>query len=110
MPIFYGQVGAPSNVSAADGSNLPALQGQQGEIITSELHGKYYTQNKRGNVFYASTAGAGVTVSIFSNASFTGLAVWNPQGSGKNLSMIRSVVGCNGAAATAEAGLGYAWL
>lgn len=110
MPIVYGQVGAPSTTSAADGANQPALQGKQGELLFSEVHGKYFTQNYRNNLYFASTAAAGVTVSIFSNASFTGLGIWNPQGSGKNLSMVRALIGCNAAAATAESGFGYAWL
>ena len=109
MPILFGQVGAPATASATAGANLPALQGRQGDLIASELHGKYYTQNYNGNLFYASTAAAGVTLSIFSNASYTGLGLWN-QSLTKNLSIVRTMVGCNAAAATAEAGLGYAWL
>jgi hypothetical protein len=107
MPIIYGAIGAPTTTNAADGINLPILQGKQGELIASELHGKYFTQNYRGNLYYASTAAAGVTVSIFSNASFTGLGLWN-QGT-KNMSIVRTMIGCNGAAATAEAGFGYSW-
>jgi hypothetical protein len=112
MPIIFGNVAPPSSSSAADGTNLPFLQGKQGELLASELHGKYYNQNYRGNLYYASTAGAGVTVSIFSNASFTGLGIWNQSAgaTAKNLSIVRTMVGCNGAAPTAEAGFGYAWL
>jgi hypothetical protein len=111
MPIIFGQVGAPSNTSAPDSTNLPILQGKQGDVIASELHGKYYTQNYRGNLYYASTAAAGVTVSIFSNASYTGLALWN-QSSGanaKNLSIVRTLWAPQ-TVNTAVAGLGYAWL
>ncbi len=111
MSLNQVQVNPPSNTSIADGSApTTALGGKASEQIVAELHGKYYTQNYRGNLFYASTAAPGVTVSIFSNTSFTGLGIWNPQGSGKNLVMSRVLIGCNGAAATAEAGFGYSWL
>lgn len=109
MPQIFGLTSPPSATSATDGSTNPLLLGQQGDLLVSELHGKYYNQNKRGNLFFASTAAAGVTLSIFSNASYTGLALWNPQGSGKNLSIVRTSWGQTTAATTA-AGLGYAWL
>jgi hypothetical protein len=109
MPVIYGNVAAPSTTSAADGTNLPLLQGKQGEGIVAEIHGRHYTQNYRGNLFFASTAATGVTISIFSNASYTGLALWNPQGSGKNLSVIRTLWAQTTVATTA-AGQGYAWL
>ena len=109
MPVIFGTVAAPSNVSASDGGNQPILQGKQNEIIAAEIHGRHYTQGYRGNAYFASTAAAGVTVSIFSNTSFTGLAVWNPQGSGKNLSMIRTLW-AQQTVGTAQAGMGYAWL
>src|SRR5882672_3614960 len=107
--LIQGAVGAPSTTSNADGSNPFLLQGKQGDALVSELHGKYYTQNYRGNVYFASTAAAGVTVSIFSNASFTGLALWNPQGSNRNLSILRTTWAPQ-TVATAVAGMGYAWL
>lgn len=109
MPVIQGLVNAPSNVSAGDGQNNPFLQGKQNELVVAEIHGKAYTQNYRGNVYYASTAAAGVTISIFSNASFTGLGIWNPQGSGKNLSMIETIWNPQ-TVETAMAGIGYAWL
>jgi hypothetical protein len=108
MPIIYGAVGAPSNVSAADGANNPLLQGKQGELIASELHGKYYTQNYRNNVYYAANAAAGNTVSVFSATSFTGLGLWNLAGSGKNLVLIRATLALSTAAGTATT-FGYVY-
>jgi hypothetical protein len=104
-----GVVNAPSNTSAPDGTNPTALQGKAGEMVVAEIHGRHYTQSYRGNVYFASTAAAGVTVSIFSNTSFTGLALWNPQGSGRNLSLIRTLW-AQQTVGTAQAGMGYAWL
>ena len=100
MPIIYGQVGAPSSTSAADGTNSPILQGKQGELLASELHGKYYTQNYRNNVYYAANAAAGGTIAVYSATSFTGLGLWNPAGSGKNLVLIRATAAISTAAGT----------
>ncbi len=102
-------VGAPSATSYGDGTTVGQLGGKQGEAIVSGLHGKYYTQTSRGNVYYGSTAAAGLVFTIFSNASFIGLMVWN-QSASKNLSMIRATVGPSANAATAAAGWGYCWL
>mgnify|MGYP001584487003 FL=1 len=79
------QVQAPSSSSFADGAKPVAIAGKQGDLLVSEMHGKYYNQNQRGNLYYASNAAAGAAFSIFSNTTFVGLALWNPQGSGKNL-------------------------
>lgn len=109
MPVIYGAVGAPSNTSAADSTNLPILQGKQTEMITSELHGKYYTQTYRGNTFWAATALAGLTLSIVTATTNTCFAIWNPQGSGKNLSLM-SVTITPTTAMTTASGYGYGFL
>ena len=59
MPVMYGAVGAPSNVSNADGTNAPLLQGKAGEAVVAELHGKWYTSAYRGRVFIGQTTTAG---------------------------------------------------
>jgi len=110
MPVEYGAVGAPSSTSAADGSNLPVLQGKLGEFIYSELHGKYFTQNYRNNLFFGATAAAGLANSIFSNTTFVGLMLWNPTGSGKLLSVVRSSAVMVGVGTTALSSFGYAFL
>lgn len=68
-------------------SNPTLLGGPNAEAIVSELHGKYYYQTRAGNVFIGSTAAAGVVPPIYSNTAQT-FALWNPTGSGKNLSLI----------------------
>lgn len=109
MPVMYGAVGAPSTTSAADSSNLPILQGKQSEMIVSELHGKYYTQTYRSNVFWASAAATGIITTIFSNTTYVGLLLWNPQGSGKNLVPIRALQG-RILAATTVCSFGHSYL
>ena len=111
MPVEYGLVGAPSNTSAADASNLPILQGKQGDQIVSELNGKYYTDTYRGNTFFASTAVGGLAFSIYSNTTFIGMVLFNPAGSGKNIVPIRTIISAPlVTAATAGSQFGYAFL
>jgi hypothetical protein len=107
MPVSFGLVQAPSNISLADGTNNAVLQGKQGDQIVSELHGKYYTQAYRGNVYWGSTALAGVTLPILSSTSPT-FVLWN-QSTTKNLSLIRIQITPTTAMTTAS-GYGYAFL
>ncbi len=109
MPLAQVQVNAPSSASIPDGSTPPQLGGKQGDAIVSDLHGGYYTQASRGNVFYASNAGAGALFSIYSATSHIGLVLVNPPGSGKNLSIIRVNLGLNAQASTAMSTWGYVW-
>ena len=88
MPATQIQVQAPSNVSATDGNIYTQLGGKAAEGIVAELHGKYYTQNYRGNCFMVSTVGAGLAIPIISTTSPT-LCLWNPLGSGKNAVLLR---------------------
>jgi hypothetical protein len=59
--------------------------GRQGDQIVSELHGRYYEQTVRGNMFSVQTQGTSVTTTAALATTFTGLAVGNPAGSGVNL-------------------------
>lgn len=110
MPLNQVSVGAASASSYGDGSTPPQLGGRQGDAIVSQLHGKYYTQNQRGNVYYAGTAVGGLAFTIFSNATSVALLLWNPSGSGKNLVPIKVNVGPTTQGATAASGWGYAWI
>ena len=88
MPITQIRVGAPSNVSATDGNAYDQLGGKSTEGVVTELHGKYYTQNYRGNCFMVSTVGAGLAIPISSTVTPV-VMLWNPLGSGKNLVPMR---------------------
>lgn len=110
MPLNQVAVGAPSPTSLADGATPGILGGKQGDAIVSNLHGKYYTQASRGNVFYGGTDEAGLAFTIFSNAAFVGLLLWNPSGSGKNLVPIKVNVCPLTQGGTAASGWGYAWI
>lgn len=92
MPIAQLRSAGIPSASLSDNSTPDALAGRAGESISAQLHGKYYTQTYRGNVFIGTTATAGVVLPVFSNTAHT-FGLWNPAGSGKNLVPIRFSLG-----------------
>lgn len=87
MPISQLQVGIQN---ASDGAAaINARGGKQGETIVSELHGRYYEQTYRGNVFGLCTQGTGITTTAALATTWTGLGVANPVGSGVNLVLLK---------------------
>lgn len=68
----------------ADGSYPTIRSGKQGDLIVSELHGRYYESTYRGKMFsVASQAVATTTVGLAT--TYTGLVLSNPVNSGINL-------------------------
>lgn len=86
MPVMFGTVSAPSTASAAVGSNQPALQGRQGDLVFSELNGKYYTDAYNGNVFQGGIAV--LTVPAFAGSLASVFSLYNPAGSTRNLAVV----------------------
>lgn len=77
-----GQVGP---AALADGvSAQPFREGKSGEAIIQQLHGRYFEQCYRGNVFSAANQAA-QAVSVALATTYTGLLLYNPLGSGKVL-------------------------
>ena len=93
--LIQGQVG---QTAALDGTQTNLRQGRTGEIILSQAHGRYYEQTSRGQLFTltlsATTTGiaAGNLLNAAAAAS-TQFALWNPVGSGYNLSITKVMVG-----------------
>lgn len=81
---LVGQTG-PQTLN--DGSQTPLRLGNSGELIASLLHGRYYEQVMRGNVWWASNQAA-QAVSIALATTYTGICLSNPLGSGKNLVLL----------------------
>lgn len=68
------------------GQNIALSVGEYGDALVSELQARYYQNNYRGNVFFAAnTAAQALSVA---SATYTGLAVSNPAGSGKNIVLL----------------------
>lgn len=86
MPVIVSGLVGPAVLQ--DGApSAPIRQGKTGEVVVTELHGKYFEQAYRGNVFTVAQAAAGVVMTtVGATAAF---ALANPFGSGKNLSLIR---------------------
>lgn len=61
-----------------------ARAGNQGDTIVSELHGRYYEQTFRGNMFSASIQ-ASATTTVGLATTYTGLVISNPISSSVNM-------------------------
>ena len=83
-----GLVGVQNN---PDSTRVAARMGKQGDQIASELHGSYYEQTYRGNVYSGSITGQVTTVGLAT--TYTGLCLSNPISSQVNLSIINVGVG-----------------
>jgi hypothetical protein len=82
--LIQGAVGQPSTVSLQPGTNPTFRQGQLGDIIVNELHGRYYETAYRQNVFYAANQAA-TAWSVALATTYTGICLSNPAGNTKNL-------------------------
>lgn len=87
MPItLQGQV-APQTLS--DGFPASIRLGRSGEVVIQELHGVYYEQAKRGNLFTASVGVAGVAPGTVVGTA-AAFSLYNPAGSGKDIVLLIS--------------------
>jgi len=90
MPTNQLNVGVQNQPDGAQG--IIARGGRQGETLVSELHGRYYEQTYRKNVFFvASQAVATTTVGLAT--TYTGLVLSNPIGSPVNLVLNKASIG-----------------
>jgi hypothetical protein len=70
-----------------DGANTVARADKSGAIVTHSMHGEYYEAVSRGNVFFATNAGA-LALTAGLSATSAGLSILNPTGSGINASLL----------------------
>lgn len=91
----------PQNIG--DNQPVVARGDKQGATVVSQLHPRYYEDCYRENHF--GITGALTTTTAAGAATFTGLIVGNPAGSGWNL-VINKVTVLQGAAVTAETDIG----
>lgn len=110
--IVSGQAGP---LVLGDGVNAPIRQGRGGEVVVQELHGRFYEQAYRGNLF----SGGMSALTAINNATFTSgtlgatatpiAGVWNPASSVVNLVILQAVLGITITAATATGGAPFVW-
>lgn len=87
MSLNQGIIGA---INGSDGPTpITARLGQQGDQIVSELHGRYYEQTVRGNVYYGSNGATPSVTTVALATTYTGLALINPATSTKNLVILK---------------------
>src|ERR1019366_7896378 len=91
MPVTTSGVVGPPAQSATPNTQGNTRLGAGFETIVGELHGKFYEQNYRGNLYIATTAAAGAAVPAFSTAAQQFL-VWNPPNSTINVVPIRITI------------------
>jgi hypothetical protein len=98
----------------ADGNVARMRQGKAGELVATELHGRFYEQNYRGNLY---SGGMGLTA--INNATYTTgtlgatvtpiAGVYNPIGSSVNLVILQVTLVLTVTAGTATGGSPFAW-
>ena len=76
--------GNQGQTGKAVGQNLTLGFGEFSDGMVTELMARYYENTYRGNTFIASLTAAGA-LSLTGTTTYTGLAVYIPAGSGKNL-------------------------
>jgi len=82
--------------AVADSTTITGRAGRQGDAIVSELHGRYYEQAYRGNMYWAAIQAVSTTT-VGLATTYTGLAIANPITSSINcvinkVSMMQSVL------------------
>lgn len=85
MPQIQNVVGAQIQI---DGQVSNQRACRDGGVVVTELHGKYYEQTSRGGLFLGVSAVGGIALIV---PATTGghPTLWNPAGSGANLSLVR---------------------
>lgn len=111
MPVAQGQVGIQINSDGA--SPIQGFrQGRQGEMIVSELHGRFYEQVLRGSTYSIGcnlTALSAATVLLTSSGQPI-VGVWNPLTSGVNVVLLQAMLIDEVNAAAASVALGaFIW-
>jgi hypothetical protein len=73
-------------ITCTDGTKNPLRSDNEGSLIVSESHGKYYEASRNNKLKYSYCAARATSLPA---TSMIGNIVWNPPGSGINLSMAK---------------------
>lgn len=99
--IIQAQVGPQATSSSLATTTNPAVRmGNMGDLIISELHGRYYEAAYRRTLFSAANQAAVATVALGTTA-YTGLAISNSIGSTVNLVLLKASYALSVAVTTA---------
>lgn len=104
-------VGQPA--AAGNNAIVNGRAGQLGDAIVSELHGRFYEQNYRNNVFFGGhTAVAALSANTITLTATTTpiLGIWNPQSNTNNVVMLQASLNVIANNLTSGAGPGaFVW-
>lgn len=108
--LNQGQVGAPAQ-SLSPGSTPNVRQGQLADLIVSELHGKYYEQAYRGNLFSVGMTSIALSANTITTGATTTpiIGVWNPATSLVNLVLLKAKCVITAAGNSAVAPGAFMW-
>jgi len=93
--LIQGQTG---QAVGQDGTNNNLRQARTSELVVTQSHARYYETASRGNIFNLTMSAAvggvvaGNLVAAAANAA-TQFAIWNPVGSGFNMSILKTNIG-----------------
>jgi hypothetical protein len=104
-------VGQPSAASLVSGISAFTRGSNLGATVVTELHGKYFEQNYRGNLFATGNTVAALSAnSITLTATTTPIiGAWNPSTSTVNLVIAKAVLQLAAAGNSAVAPGGFVW-
>lgn len=85
MSALTGVVGPQTK---SDGTEATVRMNKGGAAVVQQHHGKYYEQTARGNVFLGRSASTGIAIIVPATGGGHP-TLWNPAGSGVNVSIIR---------------------
>src|ERR1700731_3485047 len=74
----------PQGIALSDGTDVQARAGRTGDLIVTELHGRYFEQ-MRSNRMYSAMNQASQALSVGLATTYTGFLLYNPVGSNKIL-------------------------
>jgi len=77
--------GNSATANQPDGTPVPMRLGGQGQQIVGQLHGRLAESARRGKLFYGSNGATPSVTTVALATTYTGLAIMNPAGSGKNV-------------------------
>lgn len=83
IPALQAFIGTVGPTSQQDGATPAVRLGRTGELITDELHGRYYESTYRKQMYSGSVIGTITSAGL--TTTFLGLALFNPNGSGVNV-------------------------
>lgn len=95
MPLIQGQVGPQIG---SDGAYPVARLGKSGEVVVQELHGRFYEQNYRGNVYSDGLATVvAITAATYNIATLGATCtpicgLWNPSTSVVNAVLLHATL------------------